>query len=149
MLVFNLSMFKICLCSPGIQYSVIKSSKFELNPTQKPVTKNRTPRCCIQVDTVNTFRARAIEDDKNTGWQKLYTLINLECRKRDYKSKSHYFCKNLDEFLHTYVPYIICRFALRVMRKEIEILHGALWQFFALMSFGLWCFTCFAKYFRL
>ena len=36
-------MFKICLHSPGTQYSVIQSSKFELNPTQKPSTKNRTP----------------------------------------------------------------------------------------------------------
>ena len=36
-------MLKICLCSPGTQYSFIQCSKFELSPTQKPLTKNRTP----------------------------------------------------------------------------------------------------------
>ena len=43
MFLFNLQMFELCLYSPGTQYSVIQSSKFELNPTQKPSTKNRTP----------------------------------------------------------------------------------------------------------
>ena len=43
MFTFHLSMFKICICSPRTQYSVIQNLKFELNPTQEPVMKDRTP----------------------------------------------------------------------------------------------------------
>ena len=74
-------MFKIWLYSPRTQYSVIQSSKFELNPTQKPVTKNRTPFKWIQyIKKKFSFLTRSRMPNmtilKHRAKQKLYDIAS-------------------------------------------------------------------------
>ena len=102
MFIFKLKMFENCLCFPCTQYSVIQSSNFELNPTYKPITRNKIPGLHSR-GYGNQTMPKLHKQCFNTAPSIYFLFLPGKNYKTQYWSQKRNFCKQTDSLSSTLV----------------------------------------------